>query len=140
MISQTISGLPMLPWSPYRKIIWFSFSASRFCKHQITFWSVPSIPQPLFMEPMVTDRIMKCALLARCFNRQGVLGLRHKLPEQPHPIHLVFPVLLLNKRIIFSSFKMLWAVFLFLCYLSTCVTFGWMAFSSLSICFIYVFQ
>lgn len=37
LISQTISALAMLPWSSYRKIICFSFSACRFRKHRITF-------------------------------------------------------------------------------------------------------
>lgn len=124
LISQTISALAMLPWSSYREIICFSFSSCRFRKHQITFWSVPSTPYPLFMKPAVTDRIMRCVLLVGCFNRQGVLGLRHKLPEQPQPIHLVFPMLQLNKRVIISSFKMLWDVYSVLCYLSTYVTFG----------------
>lgn len=36
LISQTISALAMLPWSSYRKIICFSFSACGFHKHQIT--------------------------------------------------------------------------------------------------------
>lgn len=104
LISQTILALPMLPWSSYRKIICFSFSAWRFCKHQIMFWSVPSTPHLLFMEPVVTDRIMRCVLLAGCFNRQGALELRCKLPEQSQPIHLVFPMFQLNKRVILSSF------------------------------------
>lgn len=47
LISQTISALSMLPWSPQRKIICFSFSACRFHKHWIPFRSVPSILHPL---------------------------------------------------------------------------------------------
>lgn len=60
LISQTLSALSVLPWSLYRKIICFSFSACRFCKHQIPFQSFPSTLHPLFMDPAVTDSIMRC--------------------------------------------------------------------------------
>lgn len=75
LISQTISALAMLPWSCYRKIICFSFSVCRSRSHV----DVPtSSPHPLFIEPVVTDRIRSCVLLAGWFNGQGVLMLRHK--------------------------------------------------------------